>query len=296
MLNFPISGIETYWWLPVVVAFAISIITSMGGLSGAFMLLPFQVSVLGFTGPSVTPTNLVYNVLSTPSGVYRFHRERRMVWSLSWAIILGTLPGVFLGAVVRISLLPDARSFKLFVGCVLLILAIRMGSDMYFRLTTRERKAVKNFHVVPRVFTSQIIEYEFDNQIYRIKTWKLITLAFCVGIIGGAYGIGGAAIIVPFLVSVFRLPVHTVAGAALLGNFMTSIAGVLFYMILDRLVNTGEPIQADWLLGFFFGIGGALGTYVGARLQKHVPAIAITGFLVFALLAIAITYIIGFFL
>jgi hypothetical protein len=46
--------------------------TSMGGISGAFLLLPIQMSVLGFTTPSVTSTNFLFNVTGTPAGVYRY--------------------------------------------------------------------------------------------------------------------------------------------------------------------------------------------------------------------------------
>ena len=59
MFTFPVSGVETYWWLPTLVAFLISFFTSMGGLSGAFLLLPFQVSILGFITPAGTPTKHV---------------------------------------------------------------------------------------------------------------------------------------------------------------------------------------------------------------------------------------------
>jgi uncharacterized protein len=44
---FPISGIEVSPIIPVIVAFYVSFVTSMGGVSGAFLLLPFQVSILG---------------------------------------------------------------------------------------------------------------------------------------------------------------------------------------------------------------------------------------------------------
>ncbi|MDZ4722328.1 MAG: sulfite exporter TauE/SafE family protein [candidate division Zixibacteria bacterium] len=297
MLHFPISGVETYWWLPVAVAFLISTLTSMGGLSGAFILLPFQVSFLGFSGPGVTPTNLLYNVISTPSGVWRFHHERRMVWSLSWTIIIGTLPGVFLGAIIRTTLLPDPELFKLFVGIVLLFLGIRMSYDLYKTMSRPSAPKSEGiaFHVVNKQFNLTSIEYEFNGRSYSVKTWKIIGVSFVVGIIGGTYGIGGAAIIVPFLVGVFGLPIHTVAGAALLGNFMTSIAGVLFYLYLDAVNdNATEPIRPDWLLGILLGIGGAMGTYVGARLQRYVSALAITGLVIVALLGIAVSYIIGF--
>ena len=90
---FPVSGVETALWLPPLIAFAISFFTSMAGVSGAFLLLPFQMSVLGFVSPSVTPTNLVFNITAIPSGVYRYLRERRLVWSLTGAVVAGTMPG-----------------------------------------------------------------------------------------------------------------------------------------------------------------------------------------------------------
>ena len=82
-MHFPVSGVETPFWLPPLVALVISFFTSMGGVSGAFLLLPFQVSYLGYTAPSVSATNQVFNVVAIPSGVYRYIREGRMVWPLT---------------------------------------------------------------------------------------------------------------------------------------------------------------------------------------------------------------------
>ena len=104
---FPVSGVETNPIVPFAVALVVSFFTSMGGVSGAFLLLPFQVSVLGFTSPAVSPTNLVFNVVAIPSGVYRYIKEGRMAWPLTWVVVVGTLPGVFIGAFLRIKYLPD---------------------------------------------------------------------------------------------------------------------------------------------------------------------------------------------
>jgi hypothetical protein len=41
----------------------------MAGISGAFLILPFQMSVLGFVTPSVSATNFLYNVVGTPGGI-----------------------------------------------------------------------------------------------------------------------------------------------------------------------------------------------------------------------------------
>ena len=47
-------------------------------MSGAVLLLPFQVCVLGTPSPAVTPTNLVYNVVATPGALYRYPAEQRL--------------------------------------------------------------------------------------------------------------------------------------------------------------------------------------------------------------------------
>jgi len=294
-MTFPVSGVKTWVFLPPLVAFVVSTITSMGGVSGAFLLLPFQVSVLHFVTPSVSATNFVFNIVAIPSGVYRYLKEGRMAWPLTWVVIVGTLPGVFIGYYLRVLCLPDPRAFKFFVGLVLLYIGVRLLYEMTARSQRgkREMKALEekfNRHArklkeseTARVsaglppeavlktisFSLSRVEYEFWGQRFAFSTFGMLALALVVGIIGGTYGIGGGAIIAPFCVAVFNLPVYTVAGAALLGTFLTSVAGVFFYSIIPAKV--GLSCAPDWFLGFLFGAGGFAGMYVGARLQKYIP-------------------------
>ena len=72
-------------------AFIISAIATPAGISGAVLLLPFQVSVLGTPSPAVTPTNLLYNVVSTPGALYRYRRQHQTGWRLALVLIIGTL-------------------------------------------------------------------------------------------------------------------------------------------------------------------------------------------------------------
>ena len=116
MIEFPISGIETYWWLPTLVAMGISMTTSTAGVTGAFILLPFQVSILGYTAPGVSATNLMYNVVAIPGGVVRFWREQRVLWPIALGTAIAGIPGLLLGAVIRVQYMPDPRPFKLFAG------------------------------------------------------------------------------------------------------------------------------------------------------------------------------------
>jgi hypothetical protein len=82
--------------------------------------------VLGFASPAVSPTNLLYDVFATPGGVYRYVREGRVVWPLAWAVIGGTPPGAFVGALLRVTVLFAPRSFGAFVGLVLLYFGPRL--------------------------------------------------------------------------------------------------------------------------------------------------------------------------
>ena len=94
--------------------------------------------------------------------------------------------------------------------------------------------------------------------------------------------------------AVFGLPVYTVAGAALMGTFITSVAGVGFYMLIAPWYPQ-QAVSPDWLLGILFGLGGMAGMYLGARTQKFVPAKPIKGLLAAILIYLAVTYISGYF-
>jgi len=318
-VRFPVSGVETWIFLPPLVAFVVSLFTSMSGVSGAFPLLPFQVSCLNFSSPSVSATNFVFNIVAIPSGLYRYIREGRMAWPLTWVVIIGTLPGVFIGYYFRILYLPDPRAFKLFVGGVLLYIGARLLYEMTprsqrgkqameilderFREHTRRLKEARSARLTPGLPTEAVVKtvsislttvaYEFWEQRFSFSTLGMLLLAFIVGIIGGTYGIGGGAIIAPFCVAVFRLPVYTVAGAALMGTFLTSIAGVASYSLGP--VVPGLSTAPDWLLGFLFGIGGFLGMYSGARLQKFMPQKLIKLILGSLILSLALRYMVQYF-
>lgn len=312
---FQTAGIEVSPWIPPLVAFAISFFTSMGGVSGAFLLLPFQMSFLGYTNPSVSATNQVFNILAIPSGVYRYCREGRMVWPLTWIVIAGTLPGVFIGAVVRVAFLPDPRHFKLFAAAVLLYIGLKLvrdlltihrtapgrpDSEIKFQKTVRlnplkaEVTKTPEADPLPTVkvirFNFKRLRYTFYDEAFDISFWGVFSLSFIVGIVGGIYGIGGGSIIAPFLITILGLPVYTVAGAALMGTFVTSVAGVAFYQIIAPLYPD-ISVAPDWLLGVLFGLGGMAGMYLGARCQKYVPAGIIKWMLAAIILYTAFNYI-----
>ena len=138
------------------------------------------------------------------------------------------------------------------------------------------------------------------NTLYSLDalgTPTALFLALLVGVAGGIYGVGGGAIIAPYVVAMLHLPAYTIAGAALLGTFLTSIAGVIFFELLGRTsMSAGLAVQPDWALGILFGIGGLAGSYCGARLQKYLPERSIKLFLGLVVVVLGAAFVIQFFL
>lgn len=223
------------------IAFCIAVFTTPVGVSGAVFLVPVQISVLHTPSPAVTPTNLLYNLIAIPGALLRFHSEERLVGPLTRLLVLGTLPGVVAGAVIRVELLSGSQAFLLVVGAVL----TPLGAWLAFARAPAPAGSPG-----------------------RNRRRQIVVLSLAVGTIGGIYGIGGGSILGPILVG-FGFSVLEVAPAALATTFLTSIAGILTYGVLS-IVGNGD-IAPDWALGIGMGLGGLAGAYLGVRLQTQLP-------------------------
>lgn len=223
------------------IAFALAALSTPVGVSGAVFLVPVQVSVLHVPSPAVTPTNLLYNLIAIPGALAQFHRHGRLGGPLVRLLILGTLPGVIAGAVIRVELLADPAAFDLVIAAVL----CPLGAWLAF--TTGPA-------TIRPAGTS-------------VSTRAVFPLALAVGAVGGIYGIGGGSLLAPILVGL-GYAVIEVAPAALTATFLTSVAGVVTYALLS--IGASGDIAPDWLIGFGLGLGGLAGSVVGVHVQPLV--------------------------
>jgi uncharacterized protein len=225
-------------------AYLIAVLATPAGISGAVLLLPLQVSVLGTPSPAVTPTNLLYNVVATPGALYRYWRQKQAGGRLALVLIAGTLPGVIAGSVIRVELLPGPRVFDLVVAAVL----VPLGCWLVFTRPPHPGQSARPARIIPAPV--------------------LAALAAVVGCIGGIYGIGGGSILAPLLIGSGRRPAE-VAPAALAATFVTSVGGVITFTILS--IHQHGPVAPAWPTGIALGIGGLAGGYTGARIQHRLP-------------------------
>ena len=245
-------------------AFGIAAAATPAGISGAVLLLPFQVSVLGTPSPAVTPTNLLYNVVATPGALYRYRRQHQTGGRLAVLLTGGTLPGVIAGSVIRVELIPGPKIFDLVISGVLLPL----GAWLTVSRATGQADSARP----PRHIPSPV----------------LVGIACLVGCVGGIYGIGGGSILAPVLIGAGRLAAD-VAPAALASTFVTSLAGVVTFTVLS--VHHAGSVAPDWPTGVALGLGGLAGGYTGARIQAHLPDILIRRIVGVLVLAIGARYL-----
>jgi uncharacterized protein len=254
-------------WTEVVAlaaAFLIAALATPAGISGAVLLLPFRFGLWDTPSPSVTPTNLLYNVVATPGALYRYWRQGQTGGRLALVLIAGTLPGVIGGSVIRVRLLPGPRVFDLVVAAVLLPLGIWL------------------------VLTRPALPGEPGHRARLIPAPALVVLAAMVGCVGGIYGIGGGSILAPILIGSGR-PASEVAPAALASTFVTSVGGVITFTVLS--LHQHGSVAPSWPTGIALGIGGLAGGYLGARIQSRMPDVLIRRLVGALVMAIGARYL-----
>ncbi len=199
--HFAVSGVETWLWLPPLAALVIVFFTSMIGISGAFLLVPFQLSVLGFASPAASATNLVFNLVAIPGAILRYARENRLLWPLALIIAAGGAPGTLAGAWLR----PLA-------GRARLVRALRRRHPRLSGLAHAGRLAAQR-HAGSACGHGAAAGGGLARD--PLRPWRDDA---CLsgsadagsdlrrGVIGIAYGIGGGSFMVPLCLVVSRLP------------------------------------------------------------------------------------------
>lgn len=273
--------------LGFVAGFLIAVVTAPVGVSGAVFMLPVQLDVLHTPNPAVTPTNLLFNVVATPGALLRYRARGQAAGPLARRLVAGTLPGVVLGAVLRVHVVPGARLFRLLLGLFLLPLGVWLllstararrqattvvcGSDCRSGATCGS--AAENACGSGNGSAGTAGGKEPAPASAPAPAPRTITaLALAVGLVGGIYGIGGGSLLSPILVG-RGLPVATVAPAALTATFTTSVVGAVTYALLA--MTAPGSIAPHWAVGLASGLGGLAGAYLGAHLQHRVPDTAL---------------------
>ena len=115
----------------------------------------------------------------------------------------------------------------------------------------------------------------------RTEPWKFVLIGLAAGVVGGGLGVGGGIVLVPLLM-VVGLDRHRAHATSLAAIVLIAITGALSF-------GASGEIGVD--LGLIIGLGGILGSIVGATVMHRASPRALTIVFAFVLLVAAIRMI-----
>jgi hypothetical protein len=93
------------------------------------------------------------------------------------------------------------------------------------------------------------------------RLFLILLMAFCVGVAGGLFGIGGGALLVPLLVLAFGFEQHRAQGTSLVA--LVPPTGLLAFL------NYARAGEVNWTIGLLIMPGVFFGAMAGTRLAQR---------------------------
>ncbi|WP_444923367.1 sulfite exporter TauE/SafE family protein [Microbulbifer sp. DLAB2-AF] len=198
------------------------------GIGGGLIIVPALVLIFSATGISpevlthmAVGTSLATIVITSISSVWAHNAKGAVDWHLFWIMTPGILVGSWLGGVTA-DLLPGAW-LQLLIGVFAIIMAVRMGVS---GLRAASQK-------------------ESDDRLPG--SLPLICSGGVIGWLAAIFGIGGGALIVPYL-SHFAVKMQRAVGTSAAFGLPIAISGSLSFVVQ----GWGNKLLPHWSSGYIY--------------------------------------------
>jgi uncharacterized membrane protein YfcA len=292
---YPLAGVRVPVWHVVWMGMWTGYTMALVGQAAGILALPYTTSFLQFSNAHVSPSTLLLTFLNPIGALLGFRRTGQ--WNLDFAswLCAGGAVGGLIGPFTRATLLSDAASFRLVLGCALAFVGVQLSLKALGR-NGRMSKAPGGAHLAVRTLSwiGSRLTIGYRDQQWTVNQWLLFAVGAAVGIVSSALGLGGAFLIVPFLVIFYRLPMHVVPAATIPYAVVLSAVGLFTYCAILPLAGT-PAIQPEWAWGFFAAAGGIFGSWTAAKTQRYLPESLLDAMLGALTGAASVIYILSFF-
>lgn len=290
---FPLAGVKVPIWHLIWMGFWTGYTMAVVGEAAGIFALPYQMSILQFAGPSITPTTQLLTFLNPFGALFGFRRNGQWNLDLALWVCLGGVVGGLAGPFVRITLLSDVKPFTFAVGLALTCAGVHLCYSAYrgfrsqgsggelqakFKTEVRDRRARGlSPSGIPSGIGIQTISRQrlhltvgFWGQEWRVNQAFMFLTGAGVGVISAALGVGGGFLLVPIFAAVYGLPLYVLVAATIPYVIILSAVGLFTYGVILPMVS-GVVIAPEWAWGFFAASGGILGSWCAAKTQHYVP-------------------------
>ena len=212
-----------------------------GGASGYLAAM----ALWGLLPEEMRPAALLMNIVVTSWLLYRFQPYKLMPYKLFWPLVIASTPLAFIGGLIKI----DAEAYRLLVGLMLLLAAVRM---------LMINKAAESTHQPTMIV--------------------VLLVGAILGFSAGLTGIGGGVFLSPILLIFGWCTIRQSTAVAAGFILLNSIGGLAGYIVSDQ----SWPMGAGWLV-----IAALAGCLFGGELAAHRASSLTLQKLLAAVLAIA---------
>lgn len=222
------------------------------GVGGGIILVPLLIWILPYFGiPSaqamhaaVATSMAVISVTSFSSA--RVHWQRgQIAWMVFRGITLGSVVGTLIG--INIAYLLPGRILHIVFGVITLVIAIRIILNLQ-----------------PK------IKHPLPNK-YVLSIWGLV-----LGIICALLGMGGGALLVPYL-NRYQLDMRNIVATSAVCTIPIALMGTLGFLLLS--IGQIQLSHVKWATGYIYwpaffaiSIASVIFAPVGAKLAHRIPA------------------------
>ncbi|MCX7737297.1 MAG: sulfite exporter TauE/SafE family protein [Candidatus Kapabacteria bacterium] len=268
--------------LLVTIGFCVGVLGGFFGVGGAWIVTP-ALNIFGFPMPYAIGTDFAHIFGKSIVSTKKHNKMGNVDWKLGFFTMIGTIPGVEVGAQV-IMFLERIGLVESIVRWVYIFMLIGLGIFMIYDYAVirkkREEAAKEGIVSNKKSLVEKIRDIKIPpmvnfprSNIASISIWTIVFVFFLAGFISGFLGVGGGFIRMPTLIYMFGLPTAVAVGTDLFIVMLDGAYGCFTYSLKGR---------TDLIAAILMLVGAAIGAQIGVTAVKYIRGYGIR--LLFALM------------
>ena len=246
----------------IIIGAVFSTVGAAGGILAGFG----HISLFGIASANtVKVMNQVLVLLSTFISVPNYWKQGRVIFILGGLLGIGSILGALVGSTLSYKYLTNLRDYKFAFGVLTLIVAVKIFYDVFHKERERikkidtgiKEKGERKVKIESRSLKKII--YRFLGEEHSFNPLYPLVAGFIVAVISSALGVGGGFLLVPFMVSILKVPMYLVPGTSAFSILITSSVSIFNY------VNLGVAVK--WYFVFYEALGVVIGSFMGPHIS-----------------------------